>query len=109
MTWEPAIAASTVVVLCWGFYRVGKRHGIDDERARVNYGMNIALSYLSSKALYLLNGWNRGDMPEDELRAGLKAYAAVKKAKHDAEEQAFLERLGRHGKGRNALAGDGGS
>jgi hypothetical protein len=77
-------------------HMIGLRNGIRHERQRVNHGMEIALSLLSSKALYLLNGWNRGDMSEEYLLAGLKEYAAEKKAKHDAQEQAFLERLGRH-------------
>jgi hypothetical protein len=75
---------------------IGARRGALREREHVNHGMGIALSILSSKALYLMNGWNRGNITEAELLAGLKEYAAEKKAKHDAQEQAFYERLQRH-------------
>jgi hypothetical protein len=74
-------------------HMIGLRNGIRKERERVNYGMNIALSLLSSKALYLLNGWNRGDMSEEYLLAGLKEYAAAKKAKRAEQTDAFIERL----------------
>ena len=85
------------IPLAWlAGYLVGQDAGRATERKRVNYGMNIALSLLSSKALYLLNGWNRGDMSEEYLLAGLKEYAAEKKAKHEGEQQALLERLGRY-------------
>lgn len=85
------------IPLAWlSGYLVGQDAGRDAERKRVNYGMNIALSLLSSKALYLLNGWNRGDMSKEYLLSGLKEYAAEKKAKHEGEQQALLERLGRY-------------
>jgi len=76
----------------------GYNRGRDDERRRVNNGMAIALSLLSSKALYLLNGWNHGDMSEEYLLAGLKEYAAAKKAKHEAQTDAFIERLNKRSK-----------
>jgi hypothetical protein len=76
----------------------GYESGRKAERERVNHGMWIALQHLSSKALYLLNGWNRGDITEDELLAGIKEYGAVKKAKHDAQTDAFIERLNKRGK-----------
>jgi hypothetical protein len=78
---------------------VGYDRGRKAERRRVNHGMEIALAHLSSKAIYLLNGWNRGDITEDELLAGIKEYAAAKKEKRAEQEQAFYERLGRHKEG----------
>jgi hypothetical protein len=77
---------------------VGYNRGRDDERRRVNNGMTIALSFLSSKALYLLNGWNRGDMSEEYLLAGIKEYAAEKKAKRAEQTDAFIERLNKRSK-----------
>jgi len=76
----------------------GYNRGRDDERRRVNNGMTIALSLLSSKALYLLNGWNRGDMSEEYLLAGIKEYAAEKKAKRAEQTDAFIERLNKRSK-----------
>jgi hypothetical protein len=82
------------IPLAWlAGYLVGQDAGRDAERKRVNYGMNIALSLLSSKALYLLNGWNRGDMSEEYLLVGLKEYAAEKKALRAEQTDAFYERL----------------
>lgn len=85
------------IPLAWfvGYMR-GQDAGRDEERWRVNYGMNIALSLLSSKALYLLNGWNRGDMSEEYLLAGIKEYAAEKKALRAEQTDAFIERLNKH-------------
>jgi hypothetical protein len=89
---NPYLLAAVPLALLVGYLR-GRAAGRDEERERVNHGMIIAMSFLLSKALYLLNGWNRGDITEDELSVGLKEYAAEKKAKHDAEYEAFVERL----------------
>ena len=72
---------------------IGRQRGVLQERERVNHGMTIAMSHLLSPALHLLNGWNRGDITEEALAAGIREYAAKKKAKHEGEQQALL---GRH-------------
>ena len=94
---NPYWLAAIPFALLVGYMR-GREVGREGERQRVNHGMLIAMEHLISPALYLLNGWNRGDIPEDELRAGIKEYAAAKMAKREGEQQALLERLGRHGK-----------
>ena len=91
---NPYLIAAVVppLALLAGYMR-GREVGREDERDRVNHGMLIAMEHLLSPALYLLNGWNRGNIPESELRAGIKEYAAAKKAKRAEQTDAFIERL----------------
>jgi len=78
-----------LLAAAWGWlgYRHGRRSGIRAERLRVLYGMDVALNLLSSPALHYLNGWIRGDIDEDYLRAGVRDYAKRKQEKHEAERK----------------------
>ena len=66
---NPYLLAAIPVALLLGYLR-GIAAGRADERERMNHGMTIAMSYLLSPALHLLNGWNRGDMTEEDARGG---------------------------------------
>jgi hypothetical protein len=78
-------------------HMLGRRRGILRERKRVLDGLGITQAYLLSRSLRVLRSWVEGHYTRDELLARVKEYGAEKEAKHDGEQQALLERLGRHG------------
>jgi hypothetical protein len=78
-------------------YWRGHSAGVAAERERVNHGLDIARSYVSSTALDLLAGWIWKDIDEERLRQGMREYGDAKKAKHEAEQRELLERLTRRG------------
>ena len=76
---------------------LGARRGALQERDRVLDGLNITQAVLSSRSLRVLRGWIEGHYTRDELSARVQEYGAEQNTKHDGEQQALLERLGRHG------------
>ena len=77
-------------------HMLGRRRGVLRERKRVLDGLGITQSYLLSTSLRMLRSWIEGHYTQDELLARVKEYGAEKQAKHEGEQQALLERLGRY-------------
>ena len=85
------------IPLAWlSGYLVGQDAGRDAERKRVLDGVHMALYRLTSPLLGTLYRWIRAELTMDEATAEFDEYAAAKKAKHEGEQQALLERLGRY-------------
>jgi len=82
------------IPLAWfAGYLIGEDAGRDAERKRVLDGLGITQSYLLSTSLRMLRSWIEGHYTRDELLARVKEYGGEKKAKRDAEYEAFVERL----------------
>jgi hypothetical protein len=78
-------------------YWFGHSAGVAAERERVLAGIHLALYRLTSPLLGTLYRWVREELTMDEAKAEFDEYAAAKKAKHEAEQHALLERLTRRG------------
>ena len=89
---NPYLLAAIPVALLVGYYR-GVAAGRDAERKRVLDGLNITQAHLLSRSLRMLRGWIEGHYTRDELSARVQEYGAEKQAEHDAECEAFVERL----------------
>lgn len=92
-------ALSVTMAVCAALVAYWRGHsaGVAAERERVMHGMHLARSYVSSRALDLLAGWIWKDIDEEALCDGMKEYGGQKRAKHEAEQHALLERLTRRG------------